>query len=63
MDIGKNPNKRKTPTPSEGNQNQEDQQATEETNCESAPKTKAGTRKSRQKRPYRMSKNNYNDFV
>ena len=52
MDIGKNPNKRKTPTPSEGNQNQEDQQATEETNCESAPKTKAGTRKSRQKRPY-----------
>ena len=33
MDIGKPTNKRKTPTPSEENQNQEGQEATEETNC------------------------------
>ena len=57
MGIGKTPNKREKPTPSEENQNQEDQEAIEETNSESASKTRAGTRKSRQKRPYRKGKN------
>ena len=51
MEIEKKTNKRKPPTPSEETQNQEDQEAIEN-NSESASKTRAGTRKSRQKRPY-----------
>ena len=47
MDIEKTPNKRKTPTPSEENQKQEDQEAIEETNSKSASKTRAGTRKTK----------------
>ena len=49
MEIEKKPNKRKTPSPSEETQNQEDQEAIE-TNSESASKMRAGTRKSRQKK-------------
>ena len=49
MEIEKSPNKRKTPTPSEETQNQEDQEAIEITS-ESASKTRAITRKSRQKK-------------
>ena len=50
MDIEKTSNKKKTPKPSEENQNQEDQEATEETNSESTSNTRAGTRKFRQKK-------------
>ena len=48
MEIEKKTNKRKPPTPSEETQNQEDQEAIEN-NSQSASKTRAGTRKSRQK--------------
>ena len=48
IDIEKIPNKRKAPTPSEEIQNQENQVAKEETTSESASKTRAGARKSRQ---------------
>ena len=56
MEIERNPNKRKTPTPSEETQDQEDQEAIEN-NSEFTSKTRAGTKKSRQKRPYRKGKN------
>ena len=55
IEIEKSPNKRKTPTSSEEIQNQEDQEAIEITS-ESASKTKASTRKSRQKKTLQKGK-------
>ena len=48
MDIEKTPNKRKAPTPSDGSQNQEDQEVIEDINSDPTSKTRSGTRKSRQ---------------
>ena len=48
MDIEKTHNKRKAPTPSEETKNQENKVATEEITSESASKTRAVVRKSRQ---------------
>ena len=41
MDIENTPNKRKTPTPFEDNQNQEDQEATKKADSESASKNES----------------------
>ena len=56
MDIENTPNKRKTPTPFEDNQNQEDQEATKKLIVNPHPKTRASTRKSRQKDPTERTK-------
>ena len=61
MELEKNPNKKKTPTPSEETQNQEDQEVIEN-NSESASKTRAGTRKTK-KYPTERTQKRQNEFV
>ena len=47
MDIGKSPNKREAPTPSNDDQNQDIQEVVKEPTSEPSPKTRTGARKSR----------------